>query len=478
VVELLNWIWQGCVVAAATGMILRLLHRSQAQVRYALCWVVLLMVLALPALPFLSFDSVDSSAAQSGTPAAPFIPMVSVPDAWWTSTAIVLSCWALWSGLHGIRFASALLALRRARERCRPFPLTDERGLTHWNLVRARGRQARLVLSEDVRSAGVLGCGSPVIAIAPALLRHLDLAELDLLVVHEWAHVQRRDDLLNVAQLAARAAAGWHPAVWWLDRQLQIEREAACDEIAVSVTGCVKGYAASLAKTASLLPANRSLAPAVGALSAPGLRKRIVRILSYGRLASVRWSTSAALTGALSVAGVAVGVAGLRIVGTAALASPFETRPTAVPPPADQPWTIASSGTRIAWPRSRGAKTPPANPRAGTAPADASGLGAADQTLTRVVAPFQISAAAANPADERPAPQLAARFDAPGAPIAGNVVSLGAPPSPPALMAERPATPWSAAADAGVSVGRASQKAAVATAGFFTRLGRKIAGSF
>jgi hypothetical protein len=45
-------------------------------------------------------------------------------------------------------------------------------------------------------------------------------------------------------------------------------------------------------------------------------------------------------------------------------------------------------------------------------------------------------------------------------------------------MAERPATPWSAAADAGVSVGRASQKAAVATAGFFTRLGRKIAGSF
>jgi len=36
----------------------------------------------------------------------------------------------------------------------------------------------------------------------------------------------------------------------------------------------------------------------------------------------------------------------------------------------------------------------------------------------------------------------------------------------------------SATADAGTSVGRGSQKAAVATAGFFTRLSRKIADNF
>jgi beta-lactamase regulating signal transducer with metallopeptidase domain len=474
--EVLNWIWQGCVVAAATGVILRLLHRAHAQVRYALCWTVLLMVLALPVLPFLSFDSLDPSAGQSGAPAAPFTALVSVPDTWWTSTAIVLCCWAIWSGLHGIRLASALLALRRAKERCRTFPLADDHGLNHWNLVRARGRQARLVLSEDVRSAGVLGCGSPVIAIAPALLRHLDPAELDLVVVHEWAHVQRRDDLLNVAQLAVRVAAGWHPAVWWLDRQLQIEREAACDEIAVSVTGCAKGYAASLAKTASLLPANRSLAPAVGALSAPGLRKRIVRILSYGRLVSVRWSVSAALTGALSVAGVAAGVAGLRIVGTAALASPFESQPAAVPPAVDQPETTTSHETRNPLPRPRAAKTRGAHPRSDTVPDDATRGNAAGQGLMSAVTPSQVSAAPSNPADERPpAPQLPASFDTPGALIAGGGVTFGAPPPAPVPTA---ATPWSAAADAGVSVGRVSQKAAVATAGFFTRLGKRIAGSF
>jgi hypothetical protein len=57
-------------------------------------------------------------------------------------------------------------------------------------------------------------------------------------------------------------------------------------------------------------------------------------------------------------------------------------------------------------------------------------------------------------------------------------ITLGLPPSNPSSQEVTVATPWSAAADAGVSVGRVSEKAAVATAGFFTRLGKKIAGSF
>ena len=45
-------------------------------------------------------------------------------------------------------------------------------------------------------------------------------------------------------------------------------------------------------------------------------------------------------------------------------------------------------------------------------------------------------------------------------------------------LGERPPTPWGAAADAGVAVGRGSQNAGVATASFFSRFGKKIAGSF
>ena len=37
--------------------------------------------------------------------------------------------------------------------------------------------------------------------------------------------------------------AGWHPALWWIERRLHLEREIACDEIAVPLTGSAKAYA-------------------------------------------------------------------------------------------------------------------------------------------------------------------------------------------------------------------------------------------
>ena len=127
------------------------------------------------------------------------------------------------------------------------------------------------MLSPAVSTAAVLGCGRPVIAVSPTLLDRLSDDELDRAVIHEWAHVQRRDDLLNVLHVVARVVAGWHPAVWWLERQLRIEREVACDEIAVRVTGSPKRYAACLTAMASLHPMRRQTASALGALSSPTL---------------------------------------------------------------------------------------------------------------------------------------------------------------------------------------------------------------
>ena len=49
-------------------------------------------------------------------------------------------------------------------------------------------------------------------------------------------------------------------------------------------------------------------------------------------------------------------------------------------------------------------------------------------------------------------------------------------PAPPQNDAVVP--PWTAAADAGVAIGRGTEKAGVATAGFFNRMGKKIARSF
>ena len=69
-----------------------------------------------------------------------------------------------------------------------------------------------------------------------------------------------------------RALAGWHPAVWWLERQLRIEREVACDEIAVARHRHRQALRGVPDRDGQLLPGRQHLASAVGVFSSPTLR--------------------------------------------------------------------------------------------------------------------------------------------------------------------------------------------------------------
>src|SRR5262245_48422318 len=213
---------------------------QRARVRYRIVWLALILVAALPFIPFLLSAA---RPAAGGVPVdAPNSPVIALPTAWWTSGLLVASAWALWSCVAFGRVAWAVMALRRARRSCRRFPADVEAGLASWATVRTQGRRARLMVSDEVASAAVLGYWRPVIAVAPSVVGHLAADDLDRIVIHEWAHVRRRDDLAQALQAALQIAAGWHPAVWWLDRQLRLEREIACDETVVDVTGSAKTY--------------------------------------------------------------------------------------------------------------------------------------------------------------------------------------------------------------------------------------------
>ena len=466
----LNWLWQGCVVALALAATLPLLDRARAQVRYAVCWVALLCAFVLPVVPLVV---VVAPPAVMPTVTASSAAVVSVPQAWWTSSAIVLGLWALWLGIYGTRLATAMLALRRAKACSRPFPATVEPRLRHWQHLRQQGRHASLFVSDRVRAAAVLGCGSPVIAVAPALVQHLDADELDRVIVHEWAHVQRRDDLANGVQLIARLIAGWHPAVWWIDRRLQIERELACDEMTVAVTGSAKSYAACLVKVADLPLSGVSALPAPGALSSSGLATRIRRLVSRREFLSPSWSRGLATVAVVLLSVVSLAVGGYRLVEAAVESTTVQRVVRAQ--------SVQESGLESANTIDQ-ASQPITRTRT---------LVAARSAAQPAVASPQVDHRPAEPTttSEPAAPETATipeRSSEAGLPI---VPLESAPIDVPATRATAPSTPtppgetptdsaWRAAADGGVAIGRESKKAGVATAGFFNRLGKRIAGSF
>jgi bla regulator protein BlaR1 len=492
----LNWIWQGCVVAIAAAGVLRLMESSRAELRYRAVWLALGCILMLPVVPLLwalAAPAPVAATAMAGAFASPAIidgiseivprePVVSIPATWWTSGMVLLGLWGAWSAIFGARIVAAGVALRRARRECQAIPDGFEGRLRRWSHVRTSGRPARMVVSGSVRAAAVLGGRPPIIALSPVLLDHLSDDELDRVVIHEWAHIQRRDDVANALQLAVRLLAGWHPAVWWCDRQLRIEREIACDEMALTLTGSVKAYAACLAKLASLPRTSLPPLPVVSVLSS-GLRGRIVRILSFDRVTRSRGQASAAIVASIGVGLTAVVVGGFPVIGIASVyaqATSMETAPVAV--------SLAA----------RDAAAPVGiTPRALATVAAARGNAAAQRPAVRSEGSGETGEPASVPDAAPPAAVETASpsRELPAAPLASSAVAV---PSSAELVTaiadaqasrgqsqqasspddEQPVWPWTAAADTGVAIGRGSQNAAVATAGFFNRLGRKIGNSF
>jgi beta-lactamase regulating signal transducer with metallopeptidase domain len=466
----LNWLWQGGVVAVALGVMLFSLERASANVRSVVCWAAALFVIALPALPSLSSTATLPEAFRATGREA----MVSLPEAWWTSTLVILAAWTLWAGIQVVRFISAIVAIRRARAHSRAFPSHAESVLPCWRRVRGEGRVATLVLSDSVTTAAVLSWGAPVIAVAPSLLKTLDADELDRVLIHEWAHVQRRDDLVNMLQIVVRIIAGWHPALWWIDRRLRIEREIACDEITVAVTGSAKAYAQCLVKLSSLRGTSPALRMAPAVFTPAGLRARVMRIVSPHASIAPAWSRSIAAASVMSLSLISAGVGGRDVVEAAALVLPLvpsrilTTTLDRVAPNALPPRSLDRLTGRSLRPArgqaSSSARRPTAEPPAPSLPPRPPRAEPAAPPATE--AANQVGAASAAEADARPAAGEPVPTERP-IPLEGSEV-----------RPEPAQSPWSAVASGGKAVGRTSKDASVATAGFFSRFGRRVAGSF
>ena len=496
---LINWLWQGVAVALAAAVLLRITRRRvSATTRHHILWAALAVVLLLPLLPVVAgvpriertaapavTAVVSSASATMADPVLP-VPAIVLPSlpAWSTLVFLIVCCG--YTTVSGLRIVAALRSLGRIKAVARPFPASREAELKAWLAVRARGRATRLVISDDVRAAAVLGLGSPMIAVAPGALAALSADELDHIVVHEWAHVQRRDDIAQLAQRIVGALAGLHPAVWWIDRQLRLERETACDDWAVNEKGSPKGLALCLTKLASLAPRHGDPSLMPSALSASELTTRVVRLLDGRRNTSTARKLGLPAVAALGLFGWGVGLSAVQLIATEAVSAAADRTPTAVATHATHNLkaTIAAIpdvnpvGTSLRASefreRPRPTRAPPSDTaqnvpqvrKAGEAPRKSSPSAAGGETI-----------AVAHGVDEF---QMGVEYE-PGTaqvPAYDDSVAVTGWSNTPEGQQARMTTPWDVVADAGVNVGKGSQKAAVATAGFFSRFGKSIAKVF
>lgn len=316
---LLPWLWQGLALAALAGGGLRLLPRTSAATRHAVWWIVLGGVLALPAWSAVGprFAAVQTTCPPEIAGRFSLVPFVVPSPPEWVQLG-ALCVWLVWAGSGLFRVVRSLRFLRTLARRARPLPVRLEAELHGWLRVRGAGRRARLAVSDEVATPLVVGLGPALIVLPPRAVAALAPDELDQVVLHEHAHVARRDDWTRLAEVLVAAVAGWHPAVRAIGRAIAFEREAACDEAVVAAVGSPRRYARGLVRVAALAQQGAGewiMAPSA-ARGTRDLRRRVARILAPGQIGSPRVSRRAvvAATVALAAAGPAIARAGAPVV--------------------------------------------------------------------------------------------------------------------------------------------------------------------
>ncbi len=228
--------------------------------------------------------------ATAATPLAPAIGWLLLAAAWATGTAIVLAR----------SLAAQRDAMRDAR-RAAPAPASAQ-ALLSTLAAMLRVRTPRLVIGEAATGPYVVGVVRAIIVVPPELIEDETLLRAALL--HELAHVRRRDAIGRYVQVLATALFFFWPIVRIAGRRLDLAREAACDAWALEASDVPRpAYARLLVRMAALrtaaasgLASPRSLDARVAAVLGPPVR---ARMSTLHKAALLGW-TLVALGGARS----------------------------------------------------------------------------------------------------------------------------------------------------------------------------------
>ena len=285
IVELLGWVllhfvWQGAVIALALAVLLALIRETQASLRYILSCAALVLMLGAALATAARVRTMTGSVLQSDATVASGPTQVAPPDTGGrrtgdraglariiptadargaaTTSRIVQPIvnrampWLVVAWLSGVLLLS--FRLLGGWWSTRSLRASGVSPVPEWCLAQSSALSARmrvtrpvaLVSSIRVTVPVILGHVKPVILLPAAALSGLSAAQVEAIVAHELAHVRRHDYLLNLVQTVIETLLFYHPAVWWVSRQVRETREHCCDDLAVAACGSRREYVNAL----------------------------------------------------------------------------------------------------------------------------------------------------------------------------------------------------------------------------------------
>jgi len=285
---LLHFLWQGAALAALAYALMALCR--SAATRYAIAVAMLILMVSAPATTFLVLHALEKAEAPASTaegvvispgPTVSFAPGADIPrsiprEAPPDYFLWLVEAWFAGVMLLSLRSAGGFLVVARLRRR-ESTPLNEELLELCLSLERRMGltRVVRYCQCMHLDAPAVAGWVRPLVFLPMTALTGLSAAQLEAVIAHELAHIRRFDAFVNLFQIAVETLLFYHPAVWWLGKEIRVERENCCDDEAVALCGSPVNYAKALAHMAEWQAAPRLVMAANRGL----LSARVARLL-------------------------------------------------------------------------------------------------------------------------------------------------------------------------------------------------------
>jgi GWxTD domain-containing protein len=327
---LFHFLWEGAAIAAVLALALLVLKSSRA--RYAAACLALAV---MPVVCGLTFQRVlpyqtatnaplpqiigqpppgpGSPAVHPGVQPSDLLPYV-VP--FWLAGVLLL---------HARTLAGWTATRRLSRFGICAAPAHWQRRLAQLAAGVRLSKPVALLESCRVDVPLVAGYLRPVILVPLDLLSGLPAGQVEAILLHELAHIRRRDYLVNLLQAVVENLLFYHPAAWWVSGIIRAEREHCCDDLAVAVQGNAFEYASAL----TALETRRGAAEPALAATGGNLMKRVRRLLNRPEPRHTAFTPAVA--------------AGIVILAAAAALTAWQ------PKPQEQPQTAAKESPYRRW---------------------------------------------------------------------------------------------------------------------------------
>ncbi len=308
---LLHFVWQGVLVALVLKSVLMITSTQKAQLRYGFASLAMLANLLLPIATFFVIYTPEYLQIASQLQIMPLVnagfSLNQHNGSVWHSNLIELFPYIsiLWITVVGFLSCKLLLELYAVNQLPKSnFILADKTLTARFGRLVSQinlKKSPELIISLKTDVPMAIGWLKPVVLIPASMLTGLTPVQLDMLILHELAHIRRHDYLVNFIQTLVELLLFFHPAVQWVSNQMRNEREYCSDDIAVKNCGNAIAYAHTLADTATLCNKHRNHSIPNMAMAASGgdLKQRVIRLIDQHHCSNSnnasKWLASAAI---------------------------------------------------------------------------------------------------------------------------------------------------------------------------------------